>query len=124
MTKTGRPRTIEINWDMFDKLCELQCTEREIAGFFGCSVDTLNSRCKEEYGQTFSELFAQKRKAGHISLRRWQWQSAEKGNTAMLIFLGKQYLGQSDKPAVESEETRMPLVIVRHDKEPELSKMN
>jgi hypothetical protein len=37
------------------------------------------------------------------SLRRWQIQSAQKGNIAMLIWLGKQYLDQSDK--IESEVT-------------------
>ncbi len=32
-----------------------------------------------------------------MSLRRKQWRAAEEGNTTMLVWLGKQYLGQKDK---------------------------
>lgn len=43
----------------------------------------------------FSETFAIKRGKGKISLRRSQFQLAEK-NASMAIWLGKQYLGQKD----------------------------
>lgn len=47
---------------------------------------------------TFSGYFAQKRGTGKISLRRKQFQTAlaGKGNVSMLIWLGKQWLGQKD----------------------------
>ncbi len=45
---------------------------------------------------TFAERFKQRSSEGKISLRRRQWKLSEK-NVAMAIFLGKQYLGQSDK---------------------------
>lgn len=35
-----------------------------------------------------------------MSLRRYQLRAAEHGNVAMCIWLGKQYLGQSDKQEV------------------------
>ncbi|MEB3218967.1 MAG: hypothetical protein VKN72_22405 [Nostocales cyanobacterium 94392] len=92
----GRPR-IEIDWKEFDKLCGLQCTLEEIAGWFNCSIDTIENRVKEVHGITFSEYFSQKRASGRISLRRKQYESAMSGNTALLIWLGKQYLNQSDK---------------------------
>ena len=81
----------------FDKLCAIQCTQLEIADWFDMGTDTLNTRCKEKYSLTFSALFAKKRAGGKISLRRDQWQSSQKGNVTMQIWLGKQYLGQSDK---------------------------
>lgn len=43
-------------------------------------------------------MFKKYSAGGKRSLRRWQMQTAEKGNVAMLIFLGKQYLGQKDNP--------------------------
>jgi len=92
----GRPR-IEIDWVEFDKLCTMQCTLVEIAGWFECSEDTIERRIREKYDCTFAELFTQKRSKGKISLRRKQYETALKGNVAMLIWLGKQYLGQSDK---------------------------
>jgi len=36
-----------------------------------------------------------------IKLRQLQWKTAEQGSNAMLIFLGKQYLGQSDRNEFE-----------------------
>lgn len=96
MAKMGRPR-IEIDWEEFDKLCKIQCTLEEIAGWFNCSEDTIENRVKEMHGITFSEYFKQKRASGKISLRRKQFQTAQSGNVSMLIWLGKQYLNQSDK---------------------------
>jgi hypothetical protein len=96
MSVMGRPR-IEIDFKEFDKLCGLQCTLEEIAGWFNCSVDTIENRVKEVHGVTFSEYYSQKRSSGKISLRRKQYEAAMAGNTALLIWLGKQYLGQSDK---------------------------
>ena len=52
-------------------------------------------------GMSFDEYFAQKRGSGKTSLRRAQWLSAQKGNPTMLIWLGKQYLGQRDKSSHE-----------------------
>ena len=92
----------EINIKEFEKLCELQCTKVEIAGWFKICEDTLDARIKEHYGETFSVVFAKKRIRGKISLRRIQYQLAEK-NPAMAIFLGKNYLGQSDSHLLEIE---------------------
>lgn len=66
--------------------------------FFECDDMTLNKWCNDTYGKGYSEIFAQKRGGGKVSLRRAQWQAAtEDKNTALLIFLGKQFLGQADK---------------------------
>lgn len=93
--KRGRPIT-NIDIEQFEKLCELQCTLDEITAFFRVSDKTIESWCKRTYGLNFSEVFKQKRQAGKISLRRIQFHLAKK-SPAMAIFLGKNYLGQSDK---------------------------
>ena len=90
----GRPR-IEINQTEFEKLCAMQCTMKEISGFFNCSEDTIERWCERTYSMNFADIFAQKRGTGQISLRRSQFNLAEK-NAAMAIFLGKNYLGQRD----------------------------
>ncbi len=36
-----------------------------------------------------------------LSLRQLQWKNAASGNTALLIFLGKNYLNQTDKSQVD-----------------------
>ena len=96
MVKGDTPAQDRIDKKQFENLCGLQCTLLEICDFFDVEDDTLNSWCKKTYGTTFSEVFKQKRGKGQISLRRMQWKLAEK-NTAMAIFLGKQYVGQKDK---------------------------
>lgn len=90
----ARPRK-EIDQKQFENLCGLQCTLEEICGWFDVCSDTLETWCKRTYKRSFSEVFAQKRGAGKISLRRSQWRLAEK-NATMAIFLGKQFLGQRD----------------------------
>ena len=96
MAKMGRPRK-EINKTEFEKLCCLQCTQREFCSWFDVSDETLNKWCKVNYdGRTFSAVFKEKRENGIISLRRTQFQLAEK-SPAMAIFLGKNLLGQTDK---------------------------
>ena len=85
----------EIDQKQFENLCGLQCTLEEICGWFDVCSDTLETWCKRTYKRSFSEVFAQKRGAGKISLRRSQWQLAAK-NASMAIWLGKQYLGQRD----------------------------
>lgn len=100
----GAPRK-EIDWKEFDKLCALQCTEQEIADWFEMDTNTLELRIREVYDLKFSELFRQKRGRGKIALRRMQMQTAEKGNPTMQIWLGKQYLGQTDKNEIDRNDT-------------------
>ena len=95
MAKMGRPPK-QIDQREFEKLCQLQCTELEICDWFDVSDVTLNEWCKNTYGKTFLEVFRVNRGKGKISLRRKQWKLAEK-SASMAIFLGKNYLDQTDK---------------------------
>lgn len=107
----ARPR-IEINKKAFENLCKIQCTQEEIAEYFDCSPDTIDRWCKREYKENFAEVFKKKRKLGYISLRRMQWQSAEKGNITMQIFLGKQLLEQRENPSISATgEGKIELII-------------
>jgi len=95
VNKGGRPK-IEIDREQFEKLCGLQATQEEIAGWFHCSHDTIQARCIEWYGEGFSVVLKKVGVSGKISLRRLQYQKAQEGNTSMLIWLGKQWLNQQD----------------------------
>ena len=87
----------EIDSTQFEKLCGLQCTQQEIAGFFDCSPDTIDRWCHRTYEEGFAEVFKKYSASGKISLRRYQFRLAEK-NASMAIWLGKQYLNQRDIP--------------------------
>lgn len=101
--KGGRPEK-RPDWKEIEKLCALQCTVEEIAGFIDICADTLDKYSKIDFGISFSEYLRQKKQVGKISLRRRQWKLSEK-NTAMAIFLGKNMLGQKDKQEVEHNTT-------------------
>lgn len=94
--KAGRPEK-EIKKIDFEKLCALQCTQQEICDFFECDHKTLTKWCKRTYKKEYSQVYAEKKVGGKISLRRLQFRLAEK-SAAMAIFLGKNILGQSDFP--------------------------
>lgn len=95
----GRPKK-NIDQQEFEKLCALQCTLNEVCSWFRVDNVTLNRWCKETYGTTFSEVFKVKRGIGQVSLRRSQFQMAEK-NPTMAIWLGKQYLGQRENIEID-----------------------
>lgn len=97
MAKKGRHYK-EINETQFESLCAIQCTESEICDVLGVTDKTLNAWCKRTYKMNFSEIFRLKRSKGKASLRRLQYKEAEKGNVTMLIWLGKQWLDQAEKP--------------------------
>lgn len=84
----ARPR-IEVDKDQIEKLAILGCSNVEIAYVIGISVDTLSRR--------FAELIDKGRAKRRVKLRQLIWQSAERGNIAMQIFLAKNVLGMSDE---------------------------
>lgn len=109
MVKGDTPAQDKIKKEEFEKLCSLQCTYNEICDWFDIDDKTLNEWCRSTYGTTFSEVFKIKRGKGQISLRRTQWKLAEK-NPTMAIWLGKQYLGQTDKVEATGEMRVMPTI--------------
>lgn len=95
----ARPKK-KINEDEFKKLCSIQCTLEEIAGWYNCSERTIERFCRSTFGMSFVEVYKKYSVNGKISLRRSQFKLAEK-SAAMAIFLGKNYLGQTDKTEIE-----------------------
>jgi hypothetical protein len=83
-----RPRKT-IDKDKLKQLAALGLTSAEMAAFLDCSKDTLERRYKPAM-----ETGRQMRNA---SLRRKQYEVALTGNPTMLIWLGKQFLGQKDQ---------------------------
>lgn len=98
----GRPRK-EIDAKLVEQLASIQCTDEEIAAICGVSHDTLLRRKNDD--PVFLEAIEQGRAKGRVSLRRMQWKAATTGNPTMLIWLGKQLLGQRDKIEQDTDDT-------------------
>lgn len=94
--KGGRPRNV-ISLQEIKNLCAIQCTGEEIASVFNVDYDTVDKFIKKECGCGFSEFYKKHVGDGKASLRRMQYKLALAGNPTMLIWLGKQTLGQADK---------------------------
>ena len=94
-----------INKEQFENLCKIHCTRDEICAVLGITDVTLYAWLKQQYGEdrTLKEIMSYYQAGGKASLRRIQWRQAE-SNPAMAMFLGKNYLGQSDRPAESEQE--------------------
>jgi len=116
-TNMGRPRVIdsEEDWKKLDDILELHATLEECAASFKCSVDTVENAVKRKHEITFSEYSAQKSPVCTLSLRRRQIQKALSGDNTMLIWLGKQYLGQSDKSEIKQDQRQ---IVIMQDEAP------
>lgn len=86
----GRPKK-KIDYQTVEKLANIQCTQEEISNFLGISTRTLQK------DKEFLRIYKKGLENGKMSLRRMQFKKANDGNVSMLIWLGKQYLGQTDK---------------------------
>ncbi len=91
----------EINLDQVLYWTEMQATAEEIAGSFRVSVDTLDRRLREAFGMGFAELRKRCNGLHKLSLRRYQFQQAERSAT-MAIWLGKIWLGQRETIVTET----------------------
>lgn len=109
----GRPKK-EFDKKLFENLCAIQCTITEICGVLETTDKTLNGWCKRTYGKSFSEVSGKKSAKGKIALRRIQLRLAEK-SAAMAIFLGKNWLGQSDDPNKAESSSDGPVIITGED---------
>jgi len=82
------------------KLAQIGCKDTEIADWFGVDSNTLR--------YNFSVELLKGREALKQSLRRAQLTVALNGNPTMLIWLGKQYLGQSENPMESADSQILP----------------
>lgn len=112
----GRP-VKEFDKKEFVNLVGMGCTQEEICWWFRddtgkkANIDTLSRWCKRTFGLNFQDYY--KKNGGmamKISLRKNQLKLSEK-SAVMAIFLGKNYLGQTDKyeQGVELIEDLTPL---------------
>jgi len=95
--KGKKYKTIDKNV-VYNLAC-VQCSLQEIGEAVGLGVPALQRR--------FGKIIEAGRQEGRKSLRRAQFEKAMKGDTKMLVWLGKQYLGHKDNP--DDGEAKQPL---------------
>ena len=108
--KMGRPAFVltDDQFKTIEGMARIQCTQDEICDIYGVTDKTLNLALKKHSGCSFSDLIKKNASHGKASLRRNQWKAAEKGNPTMLVWLGKQHLGQKDQVETKATHEIMP----------------
>ena len=94
-------KSINIDPDQVRTLARLSCSYEEIADVLKIGRSTFAKKLKEE--KTIREAYDRGKSEGTVSLKRAQFDIAVAGNTAMLIWLGKNRLGQADKIESKNE---------------------
>ena len=109
-TKKGSTKPVTIDWEMVRKMATMHCSVRGVSAVLGVNEETMRKHCQREYGMPPGEWFAIQSERGMCKVR-YQLAKAQISlaikdkNPTMLIWLGKQYLGQSDKGALEINST-------------------
>jgi hypothetical protein len=110
--KVGRPK-LDVNKNNVMSLCELRCTQEEIASVLGISQDTLIRNIHSWGFNSFAEFFRRYSARGNVSLRRAQYLSAMAGNVVMLKHLGVNWLKQKTKADEETDRIEEVTITVK-----------
>ena len=96
--KAGRPK-LALNEEQVYKLASLNVTVKDMANVLGCSKRALENNYLDVINEGRANL--------RTSILRKQYEvGITDGNVTMLIWMGKQHLGQADKKTVEIDDRR------------------
>ena len=113
--KIGRPRfefTPKV-LDQIEKLASVMCTLQEIGDIIGCSHDTIQRN--EEAKEAIKRGVANAKN----TIRKTQFDIATKLNSSiMAMWLGKVYLGQTDKIQTNDDNAPLPIYDIIEHEEP------
>jgi len=99
----GRPR-IELDPKQAKIFGYFRATYDTMAEQIGCHVDTIRAAMQDEKSE-FSKAYKNGFSSMKMKLSEAQVKTAiEEHNSTLLVWLGKQYLGQSDNPLGEEED--------------------
>lgn len=87
-----------IDWGAVAEMAKMMMTAREIERVLGVSDETLRGACRRDLDMNLGTYLKRESEGGKLLLRKKQFEVAvEKGDRTLLIWLGKNYLGQSDQ---------------------------
>jgi len=93
--KGGRPK-IELNSKDAEIFGHFKATFETMAEYYGCSIKTIQRQMQDEESE-FCQSYKKALAKSKLKLSEAQWKCAiEKLNPTILIWLGKNHLGQSD----------------------------
>lgn len=94
-------------WEVAIGYFRVGCTILEAAACLGVDVATLAKRCVLHNGISLVQFRENCMAMGRAKLRSQQYEKAEMGDSQMLIWLGKQELGQVETSRIQKMETQI-----------------
>ena len=105
--KKGRPK-IELDPKQAHIFGYFRATYETMAGYIGCHYDTIR-RAMQDEDSDFSKAYKKGSSGLKMKLSEAQIKHGLAGNASLLIWLGKQYLGQKD--SLETTDDTLPEAV-------------
>jgi len=99
----GPPRK-PFDWSKLDAILQYGAKLTDAADIMDVHPDTLSKKIKATHKMSYPEYRDKKMSKVRVGLAQKQVEVAMAGNVSMLIWLGKNWLGQSDTPPLKDEE--------------------
>lgn len=90
-------KRVFIDWDDIRDELEARASVNSIAKKHHLSVVTLSKRCEKDLGMAMGEFAANCQEAGESTLKLLMYEKAKRGDSKMLIWLSKNWLGYADR---------------------------
>jgi AraC-like DNA-binding protein len=111
----ARPK-LEITYEQLKALCRMKPTKKDCAAFFNCSEDTIEKRCAEYEGLSFTAFRDKYMVHTRFDLIRKALKQAEK-NPATMIFCLKNICKWTDRIETENTNKEIKINIDKDDSE-------
>lgn len=112
--KAGRPAK-EFDWKLLDSILQFGARLIDCSEMLELSDDTIQRNIRVEHDLTFSEYRERKMSRMRMKILQKQFDVAMQGNVALLIWLGKQHLGQVDKQETKLDGSKIEIYIDGQD---------
>jgi hypothetical protein len=113
-SEMGRPRKefSTHDWKLIDTALQFKQEATQVADLLDdCSARTLARRIREKYNLTFVQYRDKRMSKTLHNLFSKQYEVAMAGNVTMLIWLGKNYLNQTDKNEISAADASIPIQV-------------
>lgn len=104
----GRPKAVQWLEEEAVLFGKFRATEQTIADYYGCSLRTIERMFSDDDNE-FCRVYKKSLADSKMTLHEAQFNNALSGNSTMLVWLGKQMLGQTDKQEIDHTSGGKPI---------------
>ena len=117
VNKGGRPKS-EIDWKRLDDILSFGASMIDCEEIIGVSESTVRRAIQKKHGGSFERYRSKKMSKMRLNLLQKQYSLAiENNNVTLLIWLGKNLLGQTDKTEQIDAQTKPIKLIIERPKD-------